>query len=272
MSREPANTTLPLVLNVATSSAPASSNSAFSRSFVTRRFLPRFTARRNAAYLMLRTGWQSRPATGRSRVVHGRFTGFGAPDPTLQACRSLAGCSSSPWSPATSWDASSRERRLYPETLVYAATAAFGLDFLIASWRSLWARVREPELALFASAGGALDSASWKHAGPMFSRPRHGCSSRTCWTGSHACTRWSRWLIFVPGDRCRCSWSARAASPPRSRSIGLVLGGYVFWTLTEYWLHRLDLPLRARGGHRSPSSTGSSTASITTTRTTRSGS
>jgi hypothetical protein len=27
---------------------------------------------------------------------------------------------------------------LYLETVVYAATAAFGLDFLIASWRSLW--------------------------------------------------------------------------------------------------------------------------------------
>jgi hypothetical protein len=27
----------------------------------------------------------------------------------------------------------------YLETVVYAATAAFGLDFLIASWRSLWA-------------------------------------------------------------------------------------------------------------------------------------
>lgn len=26
----------------------------------------------------------------------------------------------------------------HPETIVYAATAAFGLDFLIASWRSLW--------------------------------------------------------------------------------------------------------------------------------------
>jgi hypothetical protein len=26
----------------------------------------------------------------------------------------------------------------HPETLVYAATAAFGLDFVIASWRSLW--------------------------------------------------------------------------------------------------------------------------------------
>ena len=25
-----------------------------------------------------------------------------------------------------------------PETVVYAATAAFGLDFLIASWRSIW--------------------------------------------------------------------------------------------------------------------------------------
>jgi hypothetical protein len=27
----------------------------------------------------------------------------------------------------------------HPETVVYAGTAAFGLDFLIASWRSLWA-------------------------------------------------------------------------------------------------------------------------------------
>ena len=27
---------------------------------------------------------------------------------------------------------------LYVETLVYAATAAFGLDFLIVSWRGLW--------------------------------------------------------------------------------------------------------------------------------------
>jgi hypothetical protein len=26
----------------------------------------------------------------------------------------------------------------HPETFVYAATAAFGLDFLIGSWRSLW--------------------------------------------------------------------------------------------------------------------------------------
>jgi hypothetical protein len=28
---------------------------------------------------------------------------------------------------------------LYLETVVYSATAAFGLDFMIASWRSLWA-------------------------------------------------------------------------------------------------------------------------------------
>ena len=26
----------------------------------------------------------------------------------------------------------------HPETVVYALTAAFGLDFLIVSWRSLW--------------------------------------------------------------------------------------------------------------------------------------
>ena len=27
----------------------------------------------------------------------------------------------------------------HPETVVYCITAAFGLEFLIASWRSLWA-------------------------------------------------------------------------------------------------------------------------------------
>ena len=27
----------------------------------------------------------------------------------------------------------------HPETLVYGLTAAFGLDFLMTSWRSLWA-------------------------------------------------------------------------------------------------------------------------------------
>jgi hypothetical protein len=27
----------------------------------------------------------------------------------------------------------------HPETLVYGLTAAFGLDFLMASWRALWA-------------------------------------------------------------------------------------------------------------------------------------
>jgi hypothetical protein len=26
----------------------------------------------------------------------------------------------------------------HPETLIYGVTAAFGLDFLVASWRSLW--------------------------------------------------------------------------------------------------------------------------------------
>jgi len=28
----------------------------------------------------------------------------------------------------------------HPEMVVYAATAAFGLDFVIAMWRSLWTR------------------------------------------------------------------------------------------------------------------------------------
>jgi hypothetical protein len=30
----------------------------------------------------------------------------------------------------------------HPETVVYGLTAAFGLEFLIASWRGLWAPAR----------------------------------------------------------------------------------------------------------------------------------
>ena len=60
---------------------PSPSNSAFSCALVTRRLRPRFTARRKAAYLM-RAGSQT-PATGRSRRVHGRFTGAAGALPTL---------------------------------------------------------------------------------------------------------------------------------------------------------------------------------------------
>src|SRR6188508_2872845 len=37
-------------------------------------------------------------------------------------------------------------------------------------------------------------------------------------------------LLFVAGAR---------GEPTTLQVIGLVIGGYVFWTLTEYWMHRV---------------------------------
>jgi dihydroceramide fatty acyl 2-hydroxylase len=45
-------------------------------------------------------------------------------------------------------------------------------------------------------------------------------------------------LIFVPAITALFVVGARG-EPTTLQVIGLVLAGYVFWTLTEYWLHRL---------------------------------
>src|SRR4051812_35804064 len=45
-------------------------------------------------------------------------------------------------------------------------------------------------------------------------------------------------VIFVPAIVALLVVGARG-EPTTLEVIGLVLGGYVFWTLTEYWLHRL---------------------------------
>ena len=47
-----------------------------------------------------------------------------------------------------------------------------------------------------------------------------------------------------------------------------LLGGYLFWTLTEYWLHRIVFHFEPAGGS-ARGCTGSSTASTTTTPTIR---
>ena len=49
-----------------------------------------------------------------------------------------------------------------------------------------------------------------------------------------------------------------------------LLGGYLFWTLTEYWLHRIVFHFEPDKGSARVC-TGSSTASTTTTPTTRCG-
>src|SRR3954469_16662005 len=45
-------------------------------------------------------------------------------------------------------------------------------------------------------------------------------------------------MIFVPAIVALLVVGARG-EPTTLEVIGLVLGGYVFWTLTEYWMHRL---------------------------------
>ena len=45
-------------------------------------------------------------------------------------------------------------------------------------------------------------------------------------------------VIFVPAIVVLFT-TALAASPRRFQVVGLVLAGYMFWTLTEYWMHRL---------------------------------
>ena len=73
-----------------------------------------------------------------------------------------------------------------------------------------------------------------------------------------------------PGDLVAFTVGARG-EPTTVQVVGLVLAGYVFWTLTEYWMHRLIFHFEPEEGSER-GSTGSSTASTTTIRTTRSGS
>lgn len=44
-------------------------------------------------------------------------------------------------------------------------------------------------------------------------------------------------VIFLPAIAVLLALGARHATP--LAVVGLVAGGYLFWTLTEYWLHRL---------------------------------
>jgi dihydroceramide fatty acyl 2-hydroxylase len=45
-------------------------------------------------------------------------------------------------------------------------------------------------------------------------------------------------VIFVPAIMVAFTVGARG-EPTTIQVVGLVLAGYVFWTLTEYWMHRL---------------------------------
>ena len=70
--------------------------------------------------------------------------------------------------------------------------------------------------------------------------------------------------IFVPAIVVLFTLGARELTT--LGSLGLVAGGYLFWTLTEYWMHRLVFHFEPEEGS-ARGCTGSSTASTTTTRT-----
>ena len=89
---------------------------------------------------------------------------------------------------------------------------------------------------------------------------------------------WVPHLVFVPAIVAALVTALRADSP--GRVVALVCGGLLFWTVTEYVIHRYFFhppsrprsALEMRSSPRSPpgvtSSTSSSTGSITTTPTT----
>ena len=53
-------------------------------------------------------------------------------------------------------------------------------------------------------------------------------------------------VIFVPA--IRCAVRARRAPAHHRGTLGLVLGGWLFWTLTEYRLHRLVFHFEPESG------------------------
>jgi hypothetical protein len=55
----------------------------------------------------------------------------------------------------------------HPETVVYGMTAAFGLEFLIASWPSLWERSYGTRTRTLTYPEGALHSSPWTPGGQM---------------------------------------------------------------------------------------------------------
>ena len=55
-------------------------------------------------------------------------------------------------------------------------------------------------------------------------------------------------LIFLPADRRPLRRSARPRSHTAPRPSRLVAGGWLFWTLTEYWIHRLVFHFEPESG------------------------
>ena len=76
-------------------------------------------------------------------------------------------------------------------------------------------------------------------------------------------------LIYVPVILALALTGAERVGA--TTTLGLLLGGYAVWTLTEYWLHRVVFT-SSRSTASARGCTGCSTASITSIPTTRCGS
>ena len=75
--------------------------------------------------------------------------------------------------------------------------------------------------------------------------------------------------VAVRAGHHACSWSRAWCTAPGWLTLAWLLGGYLFWTLTEYWLHRIVFHFEPEAGIGKRGCTGSSTASTTTIPTTR---
>ena len=54
-------------------------------------------------------------------------------------------------------------------------------------------------------------------------------------------------ILFVPGASALFAYSVYSAGVSWVASLGLAMGGFVSWTLAEYWLHRLFFHWEAPG-------------------------
>ena len=133
------------------------------------------------------------------------------------------------------------------EAVVYGLTAAFGLEFVMASWPRSGTVASRPSRRPWNRALSAVDSGVEARRTDVLQGLAAACSSRRCSTSSRASTRPSRSYIFVPGI------VVLSRSRARPRRLGDRLARRRRLRLLD--AHRvLDaphrVPLRARGGAR----------------------
>ena len=77
----------------------------------------------------------------------------------------------------------------------------------------------------------------WTRAGLTPCGPARACSSRICWTVSRACITACRRCIFGPA--IAVLFALGQENTPLLPATAWLVGGFAFWTLFEYWMHRV---------------------------------